>query len=245
MKDYKQVVFDRFNRESDHQNSIYNVNHPIGKYIRKILYKGLDDFLKSYVRSGRKISELKLLDLGCGSGGMIEYFISRGFEKKNIIGLDLSDIRIEKAKKSIPGITFLTGDLLTFELNNESFDLITSFDLFSHLSTHDQILTGLLKVKEHLKNDGIFLWYDIYSKDHFISNQDADSWGFNIHQFKGFSDEAGFDVIYHKSFFKCFFNKYHSIYQVRRFSSKIVQLLEKILPGMPGNMMVILKKKQI
>src|SRR5687768_13678757 len=107
MKNYQEVVKDRFESEADTTNSIYAPNHPIGKYIRETLYQGLNKFLVKYAAGNGPLDTKKLLDIGCGSGGMIEYFISQGFSPQHVTGIDLSKNRIERAQKQNPAATFI------------------------------------------------------------------------------------------------------------------------------------------
>lgn len=242
MKDYKEVVSERFDKEKEISDSIYSPSHPIGKYLRSTLFKGLDAILEKHYRRKSELSEMKLLDVGCGVGGMLNYFNQKGFRNENMIGIDLSENRIEKAKLEYPQVAFKVADVLTMNLDEKKFDLITSFDLFSHLKSKVELLEGLKNVREHLDDTGIFLWYDIFSSDHFSPIDNADSWGFNKRQMIDLSKEAGFELISYKTFFKKFFGKYNSVYQAKRISPAILKFLEKILPGSPGNHLVILKK---
>jgi len=242
MQNYHDVVNNRFNKEGDVSNSIYSPTHPIGKYIRKILFKGLTNFLNKYSYENSGLNNKRLLDVGCGDGGMVDFFISKGFLPHNTVGVDLSETRINRAKRNSNGTTFMVADILKLNLNEQKFDVITSFDLFSHLKSKEQIIKGLTNVNNHLDENGIFLWYDIHSKDHFAASDNVESWGFNKEQMISFSKESGFEYVYCQTFFKNFFNKYQSIYQVKRLTPYVVSILEMLLPGIPGNIMIIFKK---
>lgn len=242
MKDYKIVVNERFDEEKDMSSSIYAPNHPIGKYSREVLFSGLHKFLVEYSFHLKNLSEIKLLDVGCGSGGMIEYFVSKGFLPANCYGVDLSASRISAAQQLLPNVNFICGDALNQQFTSFQFDFITSFDLYSHITREDQIIEGLKNVNKSLAKNGVFLWYDIYSKDHFNAPQNVDSWGFNKQQMIQLAQNAGFEVISTYSFFKKFFGRYHSIYQAHRIPATLLKILEKVLPGTPGNLMLVLKK---
>lgn len=244
MKDYQEVVSERFDQEGEDQKSIYSADHPIGKYIRASLYKELDNYLEEYTNSHGPVENKTLLDIGCGNGGMIEFFIDRGFDPKNVTGVDLSNTRILKAKRQTPDVNFICDDAITFSLEEKNFDMITAFDLFSHFTKKEQIQEGLQNIKNHLDDNGVFVWYDIYSLDHFSPSNNADAWGFSKEQILSFAKEAGFEIEYYKPLFKLFFNKYQSIYQVQRLSPRMVKFLERILPGNPGNMMMVFVKKR-
>jgi len=242
MKNYQDVINDRFDSEIDNNNSIYSPNHPIGKYVRKILFNGLNIFLLEYSQKHGALNTKKILDVGCGDGGMLDFFISSGFSSQKLTGIDLSINRIKRAQKQFNEVEFILADITTLNLNGKKYDLVTAFDLFSHLTSKEQILNSLSNVYNHLEDDGLFLWYDIYSKDHFSPAKHADSWGFSKEQMIGLSEESGFEMVHYKTFFKNFFNRYHSIYQVKRLTPGLVNILEAILPGMPGNIMIVFTK---
>lgn len=239
MKDYHEVVEKRYNTESE--NSIYAPDKPIGKYTRSRIFPCLRNLLKNNVSSKEDYSGKSLLDVGCGNGGMISFFSDTGFEQKNITGIDLSETRIEKAKSLVPHANFLVENGLSFKLDKD-FDVITSFDMFSHIITEAEIVKGLKNIREHLADDGVFLWYDIFSKDHFSSPSATESWGYSIEQMQKLGEKSGFVRIDQKTLFKVFFGKYNSVYQVRRFPVWLVKLMEKLLPGTPGNVAMVFRK---
>lgn len=243
MKDYTDVVYNRFNKENEATTSIYSAYHPIGRYSRKILFNGLNKILADFEANKKPLSEIMLLDVGCVRGGMIEYFISKGFQPSNCYGVDLSVTRISKAKQQFPKVNFIFGDALDQHFTTLQFDLITSFDLYSHFTSAEQIIQGLQNVHKSLAENGTFLWYDIYSKDHFKAPINSESWGFNLQQMKELTEKTGFEVISIYTFFKKFFGRYHSIYQAHRIPAVFLQLLEKVLPGTPGNNLLVLKKR--
>jgi SAM-dependent methyltransferase len=70
--------------------------------------------------------ESKVAELGCGSGRIIGFLISRGFSPANITGLDISDKFIDLAKKRIPKIDLRVLDFVDDPLPEDSFDLAVS-----------------------------------------------------------------------------------------------------------------------
>jgi SAM-dependent methyltransferase len=241
MKDYHEVVEERFNKEPDPVNSIYSPAHPIGRHIRYVLYRELRKFTEWFTKQKGPLKDKQLLDLGCGEGGMIHFFTDLGFAPENCTGVDFSAARIKRATQGNSTIRFVHGDALTIDLQKK-FDVITSFDLFSHFPQNEQLLAGLRNANNHLAEDGVFLWYDICSPDHFNSPKNAESWGFSHEQMINLAQNSGFELISSRKLFKFFFNRYQSVYQASRLPVWLLRALEKIVPGRPGNLLLVFKK---
>ena len=107
-----------------------------------------------------KKNEIKILELGCGSGGHAEFFCENG----NIVyGIDLSTSMIEKAlDKKIDNFYPFQGNIVNFELV-EKFDLATSmFHVISYLNSNIDLLNCFNNVNNNLVKDGLFIfdyWY--------------------------------------------------------------------------------------
>lgn len=76
-----------------------------------------------------------LLEIGCGSGSDLKVFASMS-AIKSITAIDIgSNIQaLSKKYESRKDITVQTGNALSLEFNNESFDVIYSFGVFHHTS---------------------------------------------------------------------------------------------------------------
>jgi ubiquinone/menaquinone biosynthesis C-methylase UbiE len=105
----------------------------------------LDKFL-AYLKKGSKI-----LDLGCGTGRITQYYSDKGFD---VTGIDLSDEMIGYAKRNHPQIDFICKDMRSINYPKESIDAISfSYSLF-HLNKKD---VPLILEKSHYisKENGI------------------------------------------------------------------------------------------
>lgn len=93
----------------------------------------------------------RVLEIGCGNGGMLNYLTEKGFE---VEGVEISKERIKKSKQiygSLP-IRKVDGIKLPFEKNE--FDIVISFDVIEHIPDTDGHLT---EVKRVLKKRGKYL----------------------------------------------------------------------------------------
>ncbi len=111
-----------------------------------------------------KLSDKKILDVGCGSGGLLREFIKYGAKPENLFGIDLLPDRIEMAKALSPNIEFRCGDASKLPFEDETFDIVMQFTVFTSIldkNMKKEIAKEMLRV---LKPDGIIIWYDYWIK---------------------------------------------------------------------------------
>ena len=102
------------------------------------------EYLKGFIE--KPLKELKVLDIGCGAG----YFIDYAREHvKLAVGTESSDQLIERVRDRGLNVTKLA------EIN-ETFDVITLFDVLEHLEDPINFFRSLTK---KLDNNGIILAY--------------------------------------------------------------------------------------
>ncbi len=108
------------------------------------------------------LRDKKILDLGCGAGGELRNFIQYGALPENLYGTDLLEDKIEQAKMLSPNIDFRCGDASKLPYEDESFDIVMQFTVFTSILDEKmkrRIASEMLRV---LKPDGIILWYDYF-----------------------------------------------------------------------------------
>jgi ubiquinone/menaquinone biosynthesis C-methylase UbiE len=108
------------------------------------------------------LSDRRILDIGCGSGGFLREFVKYGARPKNLYGIDLLEERIEKARELNPGIDFRCGDASNLPYEDHFFDIVMQFTVFTSIldsGMKQKIASEMLRV---LKADGTIIWYDYY-----------------------------------------------------------------------------------
>jgi SAM-dependent methyltransferase len=96
----------------------------------------------------------RVLDLGCGAGvPASQLLIKRGFD---VLGLDISEVQIERARRLVPDATFVRGDLVTWEADPASFDAVISLYTLIHVPLEDQ-RNLLPRLRRWLRPNGCLL----------------------------------------------------------------------------------------
>ena len=72
----------------------------------------------------------RVLDLGCGSGGPATRALAARHE---LVGVDVSERQLERARRLIPQARLLRADATEVEFEPESFDAVVSLFLFGHV----------------------------------------------------------------------------------------------------------------
>lgn len=103
------------------------------------------------MQSGLIKSGQKALELGCGSGNLASLLYDEGI---SIIGSDISQSAVDHARQQYPKIDFKVHSADALPYDNQTFDLVMSFDVFEHLPDVDRHLSEVRRV---LKNNGYYV----------------------------------------------------------------------------------------
>ena len=120
---------------------------------------GSDEGTDSYGKWVADLAQLlapraRVLDLGCGAGvPAAKLLAERNFA---VLGLDISAVQIERARKLVPGATFEQADMVTWESTPASFAAVVSFYALIHVPLEDQRKL-LPKIRRWLRPGGYLL----------------------------------------------------------------------------------------
>jgi 2-polyprenyl-3-methyl-5-hydroxy-6-metoxy-1,4-benzoquinol methylase len=87
----------------------------------------------------------KIIDLGCGDGGLI-LSILKNYENKKITGVDASPRRILDLKKKIKGQKFLCRDISSMNLGKNKFDLVICTQVIEHVEDDRKLVDEIFKI---------------------------------------------------------------------------------------------------
>lgn len=106
-----------------------------------------------------KLEGLSVLEVGCGSGHILQRFLEFGSQRA--AGIDLMESRIEMAKRSYPRLHLVVGNGAELPYANDSFDLVAQFMCLSSVldpAMREQIVNEMWRV---LRPGGTILSYDL------------------------------------------------------------------------------------
>ena len=121
----------------------------------KAIYNSNEDFF-DFLR--KNSSNSNILDYGCGIGNSLKKVIE--FKPKKVTGIDISDISIQKAKKTIKTTNFnvdlLVDNCEKTKFEDNTFDIVYGTGILHHLN----IKTCLEEIHRILKPGGKFLFIE-------------------------------------------------------------------------------------
>lgn len=128
------------------------------------IYEMCKDDYPPILKELKKVSFQNLLDVGCGTGPMIELLTSE-YPDRYYTGLDLTPKMIGTANaKKLKNATFLVGDSENLPFKSEEFDVVICANSFHHYPNPQKFFDGVAKV---LAPGGKFVLRD-YTSSGFI-----------------------------------------------------------------------------
>ncbi len=119
------------------------------------------DYFMEYIQKNN-IAPKNVLDVGCGSGRLLQSLILSWVTSENYRWIDISKKLLEEAQKSYPEYDFLHLDMKGISLLEKNFDCVFCIASFHHLESQIQREQVLKQIFERLNEGGyVFLinWY--------------------------------------------------------------------------------------
>lgn len=109
------------------------------------------------------LKDVRILEVGCGSGFWLREFVQWGAQPGNICGVDLLPERIAEARRSAPAnINLQCRNAAQLDTADGAYDLVLQSTVFTSIldpKMKQQIASEMLRV---LRPTGIILWYDFF-----------------------------------------------------------------------------------
>ncbi|MEL7590340.1 MAG: class I SAM-dependent methyltransferase [Anaerolineaceae bacterium] len=136
------------------------MDNPAHRFITENRHRDMEKMLKE--NGIISLKSLKLLEIGCGSGSVLEEFQQMGIDDIALFGIDLLYDRLVEAKANLltPGIYNADGQNLPF--SQESFDLVLQYTAFSSVLDPNIKRNMATEITRVLKPGGFVIWYDFW-----------------------------------------------------------------------------------
>jgi len=148
-KEYKELSIREFTKAA----KIYDSGHAG-------IYEMCKDDYPPILEELKKIEFNDLLDVGCGTGPMIE-LLTEEYPDRHYVGMDLTPKMIEVANaKGLKNAEFIVGDSEDMPFENESFDVLICANSFHHYPDPQKFFN---EVKRVLRPNGVLVLRDYTS----------------------------------------------------------------------------------
>ncbi|MCL5430245.1 MAG: class I SAM-dependent methyltransferase [Candidatus Marsarchaeota archaeon] len=142
----------------------------------------------------------KILDVGCGSGRDVKYFMGHGYD---ITGIDFSSGQLEEAKKRVPKGKFVLMDMRTMSFGSKTFDGLWCCSSLLHFKREE--LSPVLSELKRVMNESGTIFISVRKredKEEWRKYPDGSTRFFSYYndekEFKDILESNGFGVLeYH------------------------------------------------
>lgn len=127
------------------------------------LLRERNETLESLLRERfeRPLSNCRVLDVGCGYGGLLGWFHEQGVSSNNLFGIDLLPSRVKVARETYPSFNFIEGNAEKLAFPDGSFDIVSACTVFSSILDRSMARNVAHEITRLLTSSGVIVWYDM------------------------------------------------------------------------------------
>lgn len=100
-------------------------------------------FFDAVAKEIREVKADTVLDFGTGEGYFLEQLKKRGVRFRSLVGIDLREDALNRARLMNPAYNFINVDLFEWDVEPKSFDLVIASEVLEHLNNPHQFLKRL------------------------------------------------------------------------------------------------------
>lgn len=142
------------------QTDRYSTFNPAQLYMLHQRQRALTALLRRY--GIYSLAEKRILEVGCGDGGVLIEYLAYGAALPALIGIDLLEDRLSDAQRRIPAFRLACADGQALPFPTGAFDLVLQYTAFSSI-LDDRIKSAMAaEMRRVLKPIGLIIWYDFW-----------------------------------------------------------------------------------
>jgi len=142
-------------------SDVYSLSNPANLFIVQGRQRAVLKALKKFRYSD--LSDKQILEMGCGSGGVLAEFLFLGASSGNLFGIDLILERLQQAHNKFPDTHLANANGQHLPFPPETFDLVLQYTAISSILDPDlrrAICADLIRVT---RPGGLILSYDFWT----------------------------------------------------------------------------------
>ncbi|HKV98038.1 MAG TPA: class I SAM-dependent methyltransferase [Gammaproteobacteria bacterium] len=141
--------------------------------------------------STAELKDLRLLEIGCGSGGNLLELLRLGFDPRNLVANELLPERAAFGRRRLPDAVVLhEGNALELDLPANSFDIVYQSTVFTSILDNAFQANLARRMWEWVRPGGGVLWYDFT----FDNPSNPDVRGVPLRRVRALFPEASIDT---------------------------------------------------
>ena len=136
--------------------------HPLGPYVCHTPQERERALIRCLKRAGQvPVQNKRALEVGCGGGAKLIDLIRLGFQPQNLVGNDLLDEALLRARTVLPpAVALILGDACSLALEEASFDIVLQSTVFISILDRDFQEKLASRIWTLLRPGGGILWLD-------------------------------------------------------------------------------------